>query len=60
MQGEVYEVDDATLGRIDMLEGVNRGLYERHTIVIDIDGEKHECDTYLMFSALTLSSALQQ
>lgn len=49
VQGEVYEVNDEQLARIDSLEGVNVGLYDRHTIVIDIDGEKHHCDTYLMF-----------
>ena len=46
--GEVYEVSDYELGKIDMLEGAP-DLYERHMIVIDVDGEEHHCHTYLMF-----------
>tara|TARA_Y100001938_G_scaffold149099_1_gene234841 strand:+ start:38 stop:412 length:375 start_codon:yes stop_codon:yes gene_type:complete len=60
VQGEVYEVDAEQLKRIDYLEGVDSGLYDRHTIVIDIDGEKHDCDTYLMFSIHILAKVQNQ
>tara|TARA_R100000951_G_scaffold56793_1_gene47712 strand:+ start:279 stop:641 length:363 start_codon:yes stop_codon:yes gene_type:complete len=52
VSGEVYEVDQKTLSRIDRLEGVENGLYMRDTIVVDIGGEKHHCDTYLMLDAV--------
>lgn len=52
VEGEVYKVSQETLARIDRLEGIENGLYTRDTIVIDIDGEKHDCDTYLMLDAV--------
>ena len=40
VKGEVYDVDEATLKRIDRLEGVGYGLYMRHKIPIyNLSGE---------------------
>ncbi len=52
VEGEVYEVNDEQLSRIDRLEGVDSGLYTRHTIVIDIDGDLHDCEAYLMMGII--------
>lgn len=60
VRGEVYEVSPSQLSSIDSLEGVDTGLYDRHTIEIDIDGETHDCDTYLMFSIPTLGQVKNQ
>lgn len=38
VHGELYEVDDATLASLDVLEEVNSKLYDRQEI--DIDGKK--------------------
>ena len=48
VEGEVYEVTDYELGQIDMLEGTDSGLYQRHMIVVEVVGVEHHCHTYLM------------
>lgn len=48
VSGEVYEVTDYELGKIDMLEGAP-DLYQRHKIIVGVDGNEHHCHTYLMF-----------
>lgn len=55
--GEVYEVDAATLRRLDSLEGFNRqtptmhDLY--HAVPVTVDGEQqHQCETYTMDHSL--------
>lgn len=60
VHGEVYEVTDHELNRIDRLEGLDVGLYERHIIDIDIDGEEHHCETYLMFDVVTLGGLMEK
>tara|TARA_R100000231_G_scaffold45307_6_gene39131 strand:+ start:12694 stop:13056 length:363 start_codon:yes stop_codon:yes gene_type:complete len=60
VEGEVYEVTESELASIDSLEGLDSGLYSRHTIEVDIDGETHDCDTYLMFSVQMLASLQDQ
>lgn len=49
VEGELYEVDTETLARIDRLEGVETGLYQRRTInIYDMEtGEHVEADTYI-------------
>ena len=49
VEGELYEVDSDMLTRIDRLEGVDAGLYQRRTInTYDIEtGEHVEADTYI-------------
>jgi len=49
VKGEVYEVTDYELSRIDRLEGIDIGLYQRHMIEIEVAGEVMDCHTYLMF-----------
>jgi gamma-glutamylcyclotransferase (GGCT)/AIG2-like uncharacterized protein YtfP len=38
LKGELYEVDDDTLARLNVLEEVDSRLYEKHEI--DLDGSK--------------------
>lgn len=49
VEGELYEVDDEQLARIDRLEGVDAGMYQRRTInIYDMEtGEHVEADTYI-------------
>jgi|13_taG_2_1085334.scaffolds.fasta_scaffold59985_2 gamma-glutamylcyclotransferase (GGCT)/AIG2-like uncharacterized protein YtfP len=49
VEGELYEVDSEMLVRIDRLEGVDAGLYQRRTInTYDMDTDEHiEADTYI-------------
>ena len=60
VEGEVYEVSPSQLASIDSLEGLDTGLYSRHTIEIEIDGELHDCDTYLMFAPQMLGRLQEQ
>lgn len=57
VQGEVYEVTDYELSRIDRLEGVEWGYYQRHEIMVDVDGESLSCHTYLMLDVPTMAKA---
>lgn len=59
VSGEVYEVTAHELTRIDRLEGLDVGLYERHKIVIDVGNDKHHCEAYLMFSVTELAQYLK-
>tara|TARA_R100000278_G_scaffold26745_1_gene24508 strand:- start:2735 stop:3109 length:375 start_codon:yes stop_codon:yes gene_type:complete len=49
VEGELYEVDNDMLTRIDRLEGVDAGMYQRRTInIYDMEtGEHVEADTYI-------------
>ena len=60
VEGEVYEVSPSQLASIDSLEGLDTGLSSRHTIEIEIDGELHDCDTYLMFAPQMLGRVQEQ
>lgn len=44
--GEVWSVDTACLARLDVLEGVNEGLYHRHAIALEPPFADAEVDTY--------------
>ncbi|WP_226659323.1 gamma-glutamylcyclotransferase family protein [Pseudalkalibacillus hwajinpoensis] len=50
--GEVYEVDDPLLERINLLEGYQEGrdhnLYDRVVLKIESDEESYEAMTYVM------------
>ena len=48
VEGEVYRVTDSQLSEIDRLEGVAHGLYFRELIPINVNGEKVDCNTYIM------------
>ena len=49
VEGELYEVDDDTLSKLDRLEGVEHGMYQRRTInIYDMNTNEHvEADTYI-------------
>jgi gamma-glutamylcyclotransferase (GGCT)/AIG2-like uncharacterized protein YtfP len=42
VSGELYDVDDATLARLDELEGVSEGMYDRATIEVATVTPPHE------------------
>lgn len=44
--GEVWEVDDATLERLDRLEGVKYNHYDRVKLEVELEGEKIEVYGY--------------
>lgn len=56
VRGEVYEVTEFELSRIDRLEGIDVGLYQRHMIEVEVDGQTYDCYTYLMFDAAVQSA----
>jgi len=47
IQGEVYEVDDGTLNRLDDLEGVDYDHYIKCRVSINVNGKSEECYIYL-------------
>lgn len=47
VEGELYEVDDLTLGNLDRLEG-HPGWYKREYVDIDLDGETIKAMMYMM------------
>ena len=47
IHGELYEVDDATLARLDEEEGVDEGLYERRDIALHDGGVGVQAYFYL-------------
>jgi len=42
VNGEVYEVSDIVLKKLDELEGIEWGLYEKHTVKVG----RHTCIVY--------------
>lgn len=59
VSGEVYEVTAHELSRIDRLEGLDVGLYERHKIVIDVGNDKYHCEAYLMLTVTDVAQYLK-
>lgn len=49
--GEVFEVED--FNRLDVLEGVRWGLYERITLSVSIDNDITECHVYINGQRIT-------
>lgn len=48
VEGEVYEVDDATLSRLDELEGVEGGQYARLSLPVLLDSSLAvDCNVYV-------------
>ena len=49
VEGELYEIDEQTLARIDNLEGVGiSGMYNRLAIPVFVDGVEYPAWTYIM------------
>lgn len=50
VEGELYEIDEHTLARIDNLEGVGyTGMYSRFAIPVFVDGVEYPAWTYIMY-----------
>lgn len=50
VEGELYEIDEQILARIDRLEGVDVfGMYSRQLIPVFVDGVEYPAWTYIMF-----------
>ena len=56
--GEVWAVDDACLARLDELEGVDEGLYERVSIKLLVPYADQPIETYLYLRSLDGRPAL--
>lgn len=53
IEGEVWEVDDATLDILDEVEGVNDGLYERRLIQMQSPFDRDDVITYFYLGDVT-------
>lgn len=51
--GELWAVDDACLKQLDLLEGVNEGLYERVPIKLAAPADGEPVETYLYLNSVT-------
>ncbi len=51
--GELWVVDDTCLRQLDLLEGVNEGLYERVTIKLASPPDEQSVETYLYLLGVT-------
>lgn len=57
VEGEMYSVTDLEMARIDRLEGLEWGLYERDMIHVDVDDVTYDCYAYFMLDAVTRAGA---
>ena len=51
--GELWAVDAACLHQLDLLEGVNEGLYERVPLKLATPADEQPVDTYLYLGSVT-------
>ena len=56
--GEVWAVDDACLAKLDELEGVDEGLYERVTLQLAVPFADQPVETYLYLRDLKGRTAI--
>jgi gamma-glutamylaminecyclotransferase len=56
--GELWAVDDACLRQLDLLEGVNEGLYQRVTLKLAAPSDDQPVETYLYLGRVTDRKAI--
>jgi len=56
--GELWAVDAACLQQLDLLEGVNEGLYERGSIKLAAPSDEQPVETYLYLGSITGRKAI--
>ena len=59
ISGEVYDVDDATLAALDILEGISTGYYKRVEIPVVCNGSTLQCYVYMQIVEGTFDPLLE-